>query len=248
MKTFVINLEREPIKRKYIIQECQKLKLNFELYNAIDGYKLTENYIKENVFDYPECNLTKGEIGCALSHINVYKKIIEEDLPYALILEDDAILNIELPKFLSCFEKQKKEGITLLTADFYYCENKKFNIDNFEVFKVLKAVRATGYIITNNTAKKLVKFLLPIRYEADMFKVFKLCANINLYAVIPHLIETNDKKMELSAIQNDRKPLIVERTIYRKKVFKEDKKKRMIQLWFKRIVLQRFEKTKYYID
>lgn len=36
--------------------------------------------------------LSPGQIGCALSHLAAYKRIEERNLPYALIVEDDAVL------------------------------------------------------------------------------------------------------------------------------------------------------------
>lgn len=249
MKTFVINLEREPQKKQYIQQECQRLKLDFEIYNAVDGSKLTESFIKNNVLDYPNNFLTKGEIGCALSHFNIYKKIVDDNLPYALIIEDDSVITNNLPDFLNSFEtKNTKKGIFLLTADFHYLINKKYILDNFEIVEVTRAVRTNGYIITNDAAKKLIKFLFPIRYEADMFKVFKLCANIKLYATLPALITSNDVCSLNSSIHNERIHQIKQRSEYRKKLFKKDKKQRRIALWFWKHFINRFEKTKYYID
>jgi len=35
--------------------------------------------------------LTRGQLSCALSHYNIYKKIVEEDIQNVLILEDDCI-------------------------------------------------------------------------------------------------------------------------------------------------------------
>lgn len=37
--------------------------------------------------------LTRGQLSCALSHYNIYKKIVEEDIQNALILEDDCAFN-----------------------------------------------------------------------------------------------------------------------------------------------------------
>lgn len=249
MKTFIINLERESEKRENIKKECHKLKLDFEIYNAIDGYTLSESFIQNIVYDYPNNYLTKGEIGCALSHINVYKKIIEYNLPYALIIEDDTSFDTKLPDFLKAFqEKNYKKGIFLLTGDFDYLVNKKFNLNNFELFEVTKAVRASGYIITKDAAQKLINFLFPVRYEADMFKVFRLCAGIKLYATLPSLITTNEESLIKSSIQTDRAPKIKLRSDYRKKLFKKDKKKRIVSLWFRKQFIQRFEKTKHYDD
>ena len=154
MKTFIINLERQPLKKANIEKICQSLDLDYQFIKAIDGYQLSDDYIQSISSDYPNNYLTKGEIGCALSHISVYKEIIDNNLPYALILEDDSVLKTEVPKFLKSFEKKDfKHGIYLLTADLYYLMNKKVKIGDFELFKSTKAVRAIGYIITNNAAR-----------------------------------------------------------------------------------------------
>jgi GR25 family glycosyltransferase involved in LPS biosynthesis len=38
-----------------------------------------------------DLDVTRGQLSCALSHYNIYKKIVEEDIQNALILEDDCI-------------------------------------------------------------------------------------------------------------------------------------------------------------
>ena len=45
--------------------------------------------------------MNKGEIGCALSHINLYKKIVSDKLSYAIILEDDVEFDERLKHFVS---------------------------------------------------------------------------------------------------------------------------------------------------
>lgn len=225
MKTFIINLEKEKTKKKYMVDMCNRFKLDFEICKAIDGSKLSSTFLKENIYDYPNCFLTKGEIGCALSHYNIYKEIINRRLPYALILEDDAIIDNRTIEFINAFKKNKKQGIFLLTGDFLYIKNKKFNMKNFTIFYVIKASRTTGYIITQEVAKKLAEFLIPIRYEADMFEIFSSCTNINIYGTIPHLIETNDKNKICSSIEKERAPLFSQRELYRANLFEKEKRK-----------------------
>ena len=249
MKVFIINLASDLEKRNKIRKQCETYRLNFEFFEAIDGNKLSDKFIENNVYDFSNSFLTKGEVGCALSHYNIYKKIVEDNLAYALILEDDALLDEKLPNFLHSFETQNsKKGIFLLTADFHYLVNRSYELDNFEIVKVTKAVRANGYIITNDAAKKLINFLLPIRYEADMFKIFRLCANIKLYATLPYLISSSDKNLLNSSLHTDRAPVIKQRSDYRKKLFKKDKKRRVIALWFWKHFISWSEKTNYYID
>ena len=52
----------------------------------------------ENINYHPDSKilnhtLTAGELGCYCSHREIWIKMIKENIPYALIIEDDAILN-----------------------------------------------------------------------------------------------------------------------------------------------------------
>lgn len=71
MRTFVIKLNRAIDRQNRITNLCKKLKMDFEILTAIDGRELDENFIRANVYDYKNCFLTNGEIGCALSYIGV---------------------------------------------------------------------------------------------------------------------------------------------------------------------------------
>lgn len=86
MKIYAINLASQTEKNNYIINECKKLNLNVDIFDGVYGAELSEEYLKSNVLDYPNCYLTRGEIGCALSHIKIYEDIIKNNLPYAMII------------------------------------------------------------------------------------------------------------------------------------------------------------------
>lgn len=249
MKIFAINLKREPVKLAHIIQECEKYDLDIDIITAIDGKELPSDYLINNIYDYPNCELTLGEIGCALSHINLYKKIVEQKLPYAMIIEDDAQLNDKLPIFITEFEKSNtKKGIFLLTGDFCYIKNHKFKLGDFDLYPVVTALRTTGYIITLDAAKKLIKFLMPIRYEADMFEIFRICTGIKVYATIPHIISTNDKNKNNSSLEVERLSLMKNRLDYRKNFFKYKENRRKLSNFFWRIFLRPKEKRQHYHD
>ena len=53
MKTFIINLERQPLKKANIEKICQRLELNYQFIKAIDGYQLSDDYIRSISNDYP---------------------------------------------------------------------------------------------------------------------------------------------------------------------------------------------------
>lgn len=59
--------------------------------------------------------------GCSLSHLGIYRDMIEKELSYALILEDDAILSsdLKLESLVKLLDTEKPVAI-LLTPDFWY--------------------------------------------------------------------------------------------------------------------------------
>jgi len=55
----------------------------------------------------PGSNLTRGEVGCFRSHIGIWRRMVEERIPEALVFEDDANLsNVDLVKDLESCRKQ----------------------------------------------------------------------------------------------------------------------------------------------
>ncbi|WP_084596419.1 glycosyltransferase family 25 protein [Elioraea tepidiphila] len=108
MHIFVINLEHSEDRRDTILSRVQALGLFAEVFTAIDGRSLDLNNCnydgrKRRLF-YGK-DMTPGEIGCAQSHLAVYREIVRRDLPYALVLEDDAVLVDSLPYALQSLEK-----------------------------------------------------------------------------------------------------------------------------------------------
>lgn len=113
---FVINLERNPERRKAIAEQLQDLNLNFQILSATDGKFLKEEdleklYDEKSSLKKIQFPLSKNEVACADSHLRLYEKIVAENIPYALILEDDVILD--------------KEILTVLDTDFL--QSKKFD-------------------------------------------------------------------------------------------------------------------------
>ena len=53
--------------------------------------------------------LTRGQLSCALSHYNIYKRIVEEDIQNALILEDDCIFTENINRIEEYAEQLPEE-------------------------------------------------------------------------------------------------------------------------------------------
>uniref|UniRef100_UPI00358FE92A procollagen galactosyltransferase 1-like n=1 Tax=Myxine glutinosa TaxID=7769 RepID=UPI00358FE92A len=96
-EVFMINLERRPDRHQLMISLLDELRIDFKLIKAVDGKSLNNSQIQAMNIDmlpgyedpYSARALTKGEIGCFLSHYNIWKKVLEHNLGKVLVLEDD---------------------------------------------------------------------------------------------------------------------------------------------------------------
>lgn len=178
MKIVIINLVKNKEKRKEIIKILSdfelwaNIKLNYSFFNAIDGNEINYNDVNINYFwyePYSHLHLTKGEVGCALSHtsvwesfINDYEKRENNNENCIMILEDDFIIqNKEIFKQIV--------GIKKLDSEFLYLGRKKMVDKEEKVSTLLKnqinckvvessfSYWAVAYIINYEGAKKLLK-------------------------------------------------------------------------------------------
>ena len=67
---------------------------HINLYNGVIGIKLKrEELISDGILD-KDSDLTLGQIGCWLSHYNLWKKIKDEKISYMTIFEDDVNIDV----------------------------------------------------------------------------------------------------------------------------------------------------------
>lgn len=104
MNIYLINLARRPDRLMEMRRQLLELNLDFLRVDAIDGRAVqNENrlFSRRRFFLENRGRVVAGEIGCALSHILIWKRIVCEQVPYALILEDDLVLSKDLPALLA---------------------------------------------------------------------------------------------------------------------------------------------------
>lgn len=101
---FVINLRRDVKRRGIMAERLAAIGLPFRIQEAIDGATLDlgacPNYDgprRRRVFGR---DMTPGEVGCLLSHRAIFRRMVDEHLPMALVLEDDVRFEPEFPDVL----------------------------------------------------------------------------------------------------------------------------------------------------
>ena len=168
MKIVVINLKEREDRLKLFGEYHPNL--GFEVVPAVDGKQVGYKQLLDLGFDIQhnwidpilKTPLTKGEVGCFLSHWRIWEKCIAKN-EKVLVLEDDARLTED-------FNLEEIEELTEETYDFLYLGWKEMEESLPLSGKLVKPVYpywALGYVITPNAARILVndaakKNIIPV--------------------------------------------------------------------------------------
>lgn len=92
LKQYVINLKRRPDRLQYFYDNYPFDKNNVEVVYGFDGKNVEqENKDEVNIFNKLSRSLMSGEKGCFISHLRIYKDIVDKNIPFAVVMEDDGI-------------------------------------------------------------------------------------------------------------------------------------------------------------
>jgi glycosyl transferase family 25 len=189
MKIFLINLDRSRDRLAAIQTELGQAKLNFERVSAIDGNEL--NDLELSVYN-PLKNLSRGEVACFLSHRLCWKKIIDSDIPAALILEDD----VRAIRDISAIEKidYMPAAVDILKIELWntplVTSSNGFETCLGGIYKLRGTyLGAAAYIISKAGAEKILELTNIFDFTVDRFfdpnaRCFK---KISTYQLLPPL-------------------------------------------------------------
>jgi GR25 family glycosyltransferase involved in LPS biosynthesis len=164
----IINLERRMDRKEEMTKKLKEQGItNYEFVKAVDGRDLTPtNEIKEmfegNCFFY-----RKAVIGCALSHINLWKRLVEDETSeYYTIIEDDVSLASSFSEKLNiAVRKFKEEQADFLYLGAFSIKDQNVYANKLEIIKKEgdKCECTWGYIISKNGCKKMLNY---VKYNA----------------------------------------------------------------------------------
>lgn len=199
MHIFVINLPEAASRREAIERQLCQFNLTFELVPAIRGKSLTPQE-RQRHYDEKRCLRTfgralgAGELGCSLSHITCYRKMIEKKISHALILEDDAWLNPNLPQILEVLETESASSqpeVILLTWASPVANPYRRLWAGYGLQPVCSAQCTHGYVLTLAAAEALLDALYPVHNVPDCWDWVLKHNVVQIQAVIPPCITAN---------------------------------------------------------
>ncbi len=189
---FVISLPDCTERRETIAHALHALGLPFEFVEAVDGrYGLDPQY--EAQIDRAATRragriLSDAEFACSLSHITIYRRIVSENLAYALILEEDAIPYPQLVEFLTGRHYQDADLTQLYgSRAFVRRHGAKRLLGAYMshlVMPHLTAKSTVAYTVSYRAASHFVTHAVPVTSVADWPPCIDALSTASQYRVI----------------------------------------------------------------
>ncbi|KPP76837.1 procollagen galactosyltransferase 1-like [Scleropages formosus] len=170
-EVFMINLLRRADRRERMLHTLFELEIDCKVIAAVDGKAMNVSQIHAMGIHmlpgysdpYHGRPLTKGELGCFISHYNIWTEIVDRGLKTSLVIEDDLRFEVFFKRRLQNLMREvDSEG---LDWDLIYIGRKRMQVDHPEkaVPNIHNLVEADysywtlGYMISLQGAKKLLK-------------------------------------------------------------------------------------------
>jgi hypothetical protein len=156
----------------------QQLGLPFEIIDGVDGSLIPPE--QRRALQAPEVDYHPGVVGCYLSHMEAYRRLLAVEAPLALVLEDDARLSASFAPLLRVAPKSLDFDYCLLDCDGGNIEGPVFynRADGAEIFPGYTAFATHGgpaalhaYLITRQAAARRLEHEFPIRQPVDVYSV-----------------------------------------------------------------------------
>lgn len=209
-RIFVISLPGSTERQAAITAQLERHHLAFSWLEGVDGRALDEAavervYSRERAQNEGGRQLSRGEIGCALSHLKIYQQMVAENIALALVLEDDAALSAdfaqELTQVCEVVDWQTLD-VVLLSHIHKYTQWGAHRISSkLRLVRPIRAYNGNGYLLTQRGARKLLMELQPVYQPADSWNSFKKKKVLSIQGVVPYLV--NHSRLSADSLIGD---------------------------------------------
>jgi len=199
----IINLKRRPDRKenmKRIMNSIQNTKnINYSFVEAVDGLVLLPTIELKDLFTGNDFGNRRGVIGCALTHLNLWKKLLNDTTAeYYVILEDDITLCTNFN------EKINELHSHFIEKDLVFLGYHMFSHKRNEVKEIYDIEKDTtiiheynenlyiggtfSYTINKTGAQKMINYINKHGIKRAIDYVIKINKEISIYETQPLLI------------------------------------------------------------
>ena len=186
MKVYLINLDKDDDRLAAADAQLKRLGVAYERVSAIYAKKLPQKELDGAVDKFRWwCAMGRpvmiGEIGCAMSHYSICRKMIEP----VCVLEDDVILDERFPEVLDFVARKidpTRPQVVLLSNHTRHLPNLP-NLPSIQTSKF--DMYMEGYVLTPLAAQALLKANWPMQTPCDHWGRWARRGLIELYHAFP---------------------------------------------------------------
>ena len=195
---YCISLSRATERRKAMRRQLDALGHPYQIVDAVDGATLDLSTLNDRLrqdimrLRYGH-DLIPEEIGCFLSHYQLWESFVQENTPVALILEDDVILSDDFAEVVSEMVAEKWRWDIILLDTRKYHKGKTIRTvggEKYSIIRVNRRILGTGaYLINTRAAKNLVSYCYEICSPIDKLFGEWWRNGLAFYCLCPRLAE-----------------------------------------------------------
>lgn len=188
MKAFVINMDYNHGRLAHMKRQLSRFPFEFERVHGITpaeygafglkGWSHVRSLIANRR------RLLPGQLGCTYSHLWIYHQIVEQNLPAALVFEDDVVLDERFGESV-----RRVEAVMDCTRPQLYLfscvEADERDCQHEEIRRIKHAWGADAYLITREAAKLIIVKNEPVLVVCDTMKRFARYFGLELFRVFP---------------------------------------------------------------
>lgn len=196
MKTYLINLDRNPERLSFMSAQLARESIPFERFPAVWGKGLSPaarsvGFSPVRSFIASKKRMSAAEIGVALSHIGCYRRFLATEETVALVLEDDVVFGPGFRATLARVERfldPARPQVVVLSG---------YGVEGAEALpEEIRAERsiwcADAYCLTRAAAELLLRANDPVITVADSFKRWHRRFGLELYRALPATVRQDD--------------------------------------------------------
>lgn len=197
-KAFVVSLAGSADRRRLMAGQLDQPGFPvWEFLDAVEGRKLTAEELRRGYDDVAARarygkGLSLGHVGCALSHLEAYRRMLNEGLDAALILEDDALIGehaLQVIDRLLARLSPDEPTLILLSHAKYYRPLGGSRLDRERKLFPIHMARGThGYLLTQAAAARILAAIPRVELVPDHWELIRDVCKIRILAVVPYPI------------------------------------------------------------
>ncbi|RUS76958.1 hypothetical protein EGW08_015278 [Elysia chlorotica] len=168
-EVYMINLKRRPARRFRMMKAFEYLGIDAKIIDAVDGKELNDTFLEEKGIKqlpgfadpYHGRAMKMGEIGCFLSHYQIWQEVVEKNYEKVVVFEDDVRFELFFRSKLASIMNEVEENIK--DWDLIYLGRKRLQKDKERMVEGSSRLAwphysywTISYLLSNRGARKLL--------------------------------------------------------------------------------------------